>query len=703
MVNADVPIRNEFDDLLNRNKFARSLAKTIFNYTSNEPLTIAIMGEWGSGKTSIINLFLDFTYKELDQNGILKDIKYKQSRIKSRSDELKEHIIIKFNPWFFSNQSNLYVQFFKVLIENIVNHEYEKIPLFERTTYHQKSLFKKLKIETLEEYLDHLELNKFLPRDGKTYSIDSIQMESYDSLMVHKKLCDEYFNSKNYKIIVIIDDIDRLYDNEIKQVFTLVKSLADFPNLIYILSFCENQVNRALKDWNNDDSEDFINKIIQVPLTVPKFSGDLFEIFKYKFNNVLNNHAIDKKDFNIHKLYLWLYPFFKNIRDINRFCNALDFYLYSIGKEIWIYDFALITSLQIFEKDIYDEIKDNKDLLTGDLEVFEVIHDAMDIINGNLNGFLEVLFGNGDFKNQITIKNILSDLFPKVNYVLNSSYTPSSEISIKKEHCGIMEEEYFDLYFTFDNVNSLSKSRIDSVIQSANKDIKNLRIDLISIKDNGFLDSLINQLPHHFERFIQDGIKNLIRVFIESYDELFNDEPFNSQNSKISKAINLIYCLLKEHRIDEESFFVVINNCENNYFKICLIWELGNVKLLNDESMLKVTENISRYLSEYFEKTEFSKIEHIRSNIWFWKEFSSFENTNEYVSNLDDEDLVNFISEYVWKNLFQNKYEIKYGELGEIVDLSYIKKRFEKIKNSDNGFEKEKMNVVGLFLDDYVE
>ena len=119
--------------------------------------------------------------------------------------------------------------------------------------------------------------------------------------------------------------------------------------------------------------------------------------------------------------------------------------------------------------------------------------------------------------------------------------------------------------------------------------------------------------------------------------------------------------------------------------------------------MLKVTENISRYLSEYFEKTEFSKIEHIRSNIWFWKEFSSFENTNEYVSNLDDEDLVNFISEYVWKNLFQNKYEIKYGELGEIVDLSYIKKRFEKIKNSDNGFEKEKMNVVGLFLDDYVE
>lgn len=47
-----------------------------------------------------------------------------------------------------------------------------------------------------------------------------------------KKLKDE-----KIKIIVSIDDIDRLSEEEIVAVFQLVKSLADFPNTIYVLAF----------------------------------------------------------------------------------------------------------------------------------------------------------------------------------------------------------------------------------------------------------------------------------------------------------------------------------------------------------------------------------------------------------------------------------------------------------------------------------
>ena len=100
--------------------------------------------------------------KKLNQNTFCntkhKRVKYK--KITFKKIKCSEYIIINFNPWFFSNQSNLYVQFFKVLINNITNHEYNKIPLLKRTTDYQKSLFKKLRIETLEEYLHYLELNK---------------------------------------------------------------------------------------------------------------------------------------------------------------------------------------------------------------------------------------------------------------------------------------------------------------------------------------------------------------------------------------------------------------------------------------------------------------------------------------------------------------------------------------------------------------
>lgn len=651
----DSPIKYERQDKLNRKKFAEAIAKSIKNIPKGrDSIVIGLMGGWGTGKSSLLNLI---------ENKIEHDVN-----------------VVRFNPWNYYSQQTLFASFFDELTNTLYLSNQIKVKFHK---YKNKIYAAGISLGT-----------SIVPQVGALTNF--ISDSEPNTLNKIKQDLDEEFKRQR-KTVVIIDDIDRLNPDEVKQIFQLVKSLAEFPNLIYILAFDKNYVNYALKEWNMNEknkyshSEDFIDKIIQVPLTIPKFAGDdLFEIFKSKFYRLLNNHSIDKKHINVQKLYLWVDPFFKNIRDINRFCNALDFYLYSIGKEIWIYDLALVTVLQIFEKDIYDEIKDNKDLLTGDLQAFEGNNDLFEIFNGNLKGFLEALFKNNKFKHEIAIKHILADLFPKVNYVLNSSYTPSSEISIKKEHCGIMENEYFDLYFTFDNTNSLSKSRIDSLIFAANNDVNKLRSNLLLIEEKGLLGSLINQLPNHFESFEEMGVKNLIKVFIEDHDNLFTDEPFNFFDSIFSKAINLIYYLLKEQRITEESFFEVINDCENNFFKTCLIWELDDVHLLNEESMSKVKKDISKYLSQYFEKTEFSKIEHVRSNIMFWKDFSGFENTNEYIINLKDEDLISFISEFKEKDTFEDKDEIRYDYLEKIVDLNSLKKRFDEIKNSNKDFDDEK-------------
>lgn len=249
----------------------------------------------------------------------------------------------------------------------------------------------------------------------------------------------------------------------------------------------------------------------------------------------------------------------------------MDFYLYSMDTEIWVHDFALVTALQIFEKDIYDSIKYNQNLLTGDLKSFDEQIDLIDSLGGNLKKYLNDLF-NGNLKHEHIIKQILSDLFPKVNYIINSSSTPESEISIKKQHCGIMQKEYFELYFSFDNTNSLSRSRIDSVIQAANNnDVDELKTRLLLINEMDLIDSLINQLENHVDKFEDIGIKNLIKVFNDNYNELFLDNPYNPQNLKISKANYLICTLIKGKNLDDNSIFKAIDETENNYFKTCLI------------------------------------------------------------------------------------------------------------------------------------
>lgn len=95
LYNNDLPITDVTDDKLDREEFAKNLAKAVTNLPTYESsFTIGLIGEWGSGKTSILNLF------EKNIN----------------SDKI---ILIKFNPWNFTEMNNLFDSFFNTLIGNL--------------------------------------------------------------------------------------------------------------------------------------------------------------------------------------------------------------------------------------------------------------------------------------------------------------------------------------------------------------------------------------------------------------------------------------------------------------------------------------------------------------------------------------------------------------------------------------------------------
>ena len=88
----DNPISTKEKDLLHRYPLASRIATIINRFNGDESLVIGIEGEWGSGKTSFINL-------------ILNDLKSTNS------------LIIKFNPWNFSDQNELIKDFFNSIID----------------------------------------------------------------------------------------------------------------------------------------------------------------------------------------------------------------------------------------------------------------------------------------------------------------------------------------------------------------------------------------------------------------------------------------------------------------------------------------------------------------------------------------------------------------------------------------------------------
>ena len=71
-------------------------------------------------------------------------------------------------------------------------------------------------------------------------------------------------------IVFFIDDIDRLSDEQIGLVFQLVKNIADFPRIIYVLAYDKNIVIRALNRVQQEQGKEYLQKVVQVPVAIPE-------------------------------------------------------------------------------------------------------------------------------------------------------------------------------------------------------------------------------------------------------------------------------------------------------------------------------------------------------------------------------------------------------------------------------------------------
>src|SRR5215208_2268005 len=89
------PIEHFEEDRLGWSDFARLLARALVEYPEASSLVVALYGDWGSGKTSTLNLCFR----------ALEDLRAEDER----------PLLVRFNPWWFSNTGDLLTQFFERL------------------------------------------------------------------------------------------------------------------------------------------------------------------------------------------------------------------------------------------------------------------------------------------------------------------------------------------------------------------------------------------------------------------------------------------------------------------------------------------------------------------------------------------------------------------------------------------------------------
>ena len=217
-----------------------------------------------------------------------------------------------------------------------------------------------------------------------------------DTFEDKKRRLSEQLKRLNKTIIYFIDDIDRLSNDEIVLIFQLVKSIADFPNVIYILCYDRDVVCTSLDKIQKKMGEEYIKKVVQVPFDVPEPSRE--SLCRYCTNRLIVILKLTEDSHNQYTIFvhLLLLQYLKNLRDCNRFFYVLYFNYKLCGQNINLPDLIGITILKMFNKEIYDMIYENKDIFCGNsiklADVDSVIKDKLKKMDNKCRLVIGIMF-----------------------------------------------------------------------------------------------------------------------------------------------------------------------------------------------------------------------------------------------------------------------------------------------------------------------
>lgn len=439
----DSPVQSVDKDLFKRSQFSERLATLIVNRQDSDAIAFGINGAWGEGKTSVLNF-------------ICETLARYSPRI----------IVIKFNPWRFAEESTLLRSFFHTIssdLQKSLTKEELKLGMSDQK---RKDDLKRIG-NILAEYGDAIgEIPiPFVPMSvfGKAIGT-TLKRFSATELDQQKKELSDLLTKYKRKIVVVIDDIDRLSKDEIYSIFRLVKLTADFQHFIYLLAYDEDMVAAAIGsrfgDGGKEAGKQFLEKIVQIPITLPQASiVDLSLFFAQSFEKILseNKLLLSAEDasrfrsvFNTTLLFHLDTP-----RKIIRYCNALQFSLPLLYGEVNFVDLIIIEGIKIFYPKHFDFIKDNSQLFTDnalrgvameyDKAKAKVLNDAMRSLNTGLSD-----------RDTGIIKSLIMELFPTIESVWNNKVHSSSAVKAWTTSKQIVSRNYFNRYFTY----TLSKDDI---------------------------------------------------------------------------------------------------------------------------------------------------------------------------------------------------------------------------------------------------
>lgn len=330
---ADNPIQRAEDDVLGRLVAAQSFARQVLELDASEGAVVGVVGLWGSGKTSFVNL----ARRDFERAGAP---------------------ILDFNPWMFSGASQLVESFFIEL-----------------------SAALKLRPgladvgKGLEEYGEAFSGLVWLPLVGPWLErgrgaasiLGKLLQRRKEGVSGRRARLHQALARLDKPIIVALDDIDRLTTSEIRDLFKLVRLTASFPNVIYILAFDRMRVEEALSE-QGIPGRDYLEKILQVVIDLPAIpqqvlASQILTALDTAISDIPNPGPFDETT--------WADPFaevvrplVRSMRDVRRYALAVRGTLAGLDGNVALADVLVLEAIRVFLPDVFVLLPESVEGLT---------------------------------------------------------------------------------------------------------------------------------------------------------------------------------------------------------------------------------------------------------------------------------------------------------------------------------------------------
>lgn len=340
LARADNPIRTVDDDALGRGKLAEVFCRNVLRLDPSEGLVVGVLGPWGSGKTSFVNLARQH---------------FADSSV----------AVVDFNPWMFSGAEQLVQAFFAELSAQLkVKPGLEDVGA---------------KVEEYGELFSNL---AWLPLigpwieggKGLTKLVASLLQRKKSGVGGQRDRVSKALREVKRPIVVVIDDIDRLSTPEIRDMFRLVRLTASFPNLIYLLAFDRRRVEAALTD-DGFPGRSYLEKILQVSFDLPSIPDHVLD--KQVFN-ALDRLLSDEGYPGTFDEQLWpdvymevVKPLIANMRDVRRYAVAVAGTVSDLQGQIAMVDVLALEAVRVFLPDVFVRLPSMVLTLTATSEAYD--------------------------------------------------------------------------------------------------------------------------------------------------------------------------------------------------------------------------------------------------------------------------------------------------------------------------------------------